>query len=183
MVTMSISARLVSWPEFAAALQAHRTQPAFLFRAEEAEEPWVRWMPLWTDSPTTAMSASDLYEELRHYLSGTARVKLDKLFGVFFWWNKADDRCTPTYFQDVSEVPDGEVFAITMKPATVKEHLKLWDEAAFDGLREPFHQVFPAGVERVKDFDEFKRYVQMWIGLLREAAKRDRGLVVSVFGT
>jgi len=180
---MSISARLVSWPEFVTALQAHRTQPGFLFRAEDANEAWVQYAPLWTDSPTTAMFASDVYEELRHHLSSAARAKLDELFGVFFWWNKADGRYTPTYFQDVSDVPDGEAFAITMKPATVKKHLELWDQAAFDQLRQPFKEEFPTGAERIKDFDEFKEYVEMWIGLLRKAAQPDRGLVVSVFGT
>jgi hypothetical protein len=183
MATMSISARLVSWPEFEAALQAHRTQPDFLFRAEDAQEPWVQYASLCTDSPTTAMFASDVYEELRHHLSSDARTKLDQLFGVFFWWNKADDRYTPTYFQDVSDVPDSEAFAITMKPATVKKHLELWDQAAFDWLRQPFDEEFPTGVERVQSFDEFKQYVEMWIGLLRKAAQQDRGLVVSVFGT
>src|SRR5260370_21204158 len=116
MATMSISARLVSWPEFVAAWQAHRTQADFLFRAEDANEPWVQYTSLWTDSPTTAMFASDVYEELRHHLSSTARAKLDELFVVFFWWNKADDRYTPTYFQDLSEVPDGDALATTPKP-------------------------------------------------------------------
>jgi hypothetical protein len=180
---MSISARLVSWPEFVAALQAHQDQPDFLSRALDAHEPWAEYASLYTDSPTTAMFASDVYEELRHHLSSAARAKLDELFGVFFWWNKADRRYTPTYYQDVSPVPDGEAFAITMKPATVKRHLELWDEAAFDQLRQAFKEEFPAGVERMRDFDEFKQYVEMWIGLLRRAAQRDRGLVVSVFGT
>jgi hypothetical protein len=81
---MSISAYLISWPEFVAALKAHRTQPDFLFRAVDAEEPWVQYVSLWTDSPTTAMFASDVYEELRHHLDSAARAKLDELFGVFF---------------------------------------------------------------------------------------------------
>jgi hypothetical protein len=58
-------------------------------------------------------------------------------------------------------VPDGEAFAITMKPATVKKHLALWDQAAFDQLRHPFKEEFPLGMERIETFDEFKRYVEM----------------------
>jgi hypothetical protein len=180
---MSISARIVSWPELVAAWNAHRDEPDFLFRAEDDNQPWVTWASLWDDSPTTAMCASDVYEKLRRHLSLTAQGELDGLFGAFFWWNKAAGRYTPAYVRELSKEADGEAFAVTMQPATVRKYLGLWDKAAFDELRLPFKAEFPRGAERIKDFDAFKRYVEMWVGLLRKAAERVRGLVVSIFGT
>jgi hypothetical protein len=180
---MSISAYLVSWPDLVREYNAHRDQVDFLFRAVDNDRDWVTWVPLWTDSPTTAMCMSDVYEELRHHLEPKARKKLDELFGAFFWWNREARRNCPAYVRELSKETDGEAFAVTMRPVTVRKYLALWDEAGFEQMRGPFAEEFPEGVERVEDFDEFKQYAAMWVGLLRKAAEQGRGLVVSVFGT
>jgi hypothetical protein len=180
---MSISARFVSWPELVAAFQAHPDEPDFLFRAQDNQEPWVTYASVYDDSPRTAYDASRAYEKLRRRLTPDDREKLDRLFGAFFWWNEAAHRNTPVYVQDLSEQADGEAFAVTMRPETVREYLALWDEAAFEQMRGPSRRSFPRSIERMKSFDAFKEYVGMWIGLLQGAVERDRGLVVSIFGT
>jgi hypothetical protein len=180
---MSISARLVSWPELVTAWKAHRDRRDFLFRAEDDNQPWVAYASVQDDSPRTALAASEVYERLRRHLGPAARRQFDELFGAFFWWNTAAGRNTPAYVQELSQEADGEVFAVAMKPDTVKKYLALWDEAAFEPLRRAFPTAFPRGTERIETFDSFKQYAEMWVGLLRRAAERDRGLVVSVFGT
>jgi hypothetical protein len=178
---MSISAHFVSWPELVERFNARPNRADFLFRSEDAEEPWVERIHLWTDSPTAAERASDVYDKLRAYLAPDVRAKFDRLLGVFFWWNRADPWRAPTVFQDLSDEADREAFAVTMKPESVARHLALWDPAAFEQLRGPFQVEFPRGVEHFEDFDEFVEYVRVWVGLLRDAGNRGRGLVVSVF--
>jgi hypothetical protein len=111
---MSISAYFVSWPELVVEWNAHQHKPDFLYRAVDAGQPWVTPAYLWTDSPTTAMLASDVYEDLRDSLSPHLRKKFDELFGAFFWWNKADNRYTPAYVRELSETADPKAFAVTM---------------------------------------------------------------------
>jgi hypothetical protein len=194
--TMPFYACLVSWPQLVARWKAHvaersahakdadwndaNRQADLLFDARDRGEPWVAGVDLWTDSHNTSMCMSRVYEKLRRYLPAAARKKHDRLFGAFFWLDEAG-RCAIAFVQELSDYADPEVFAAAMRPGTVRAHLALWDQAAFEQLRQPFRSEFPEGAERVEEFETFSRFVGMWVDLLREAAKQRRGLVVSWF--
>jgi hypothetical protein len=183
---MSISSFIVDWPKF---VSEWKTRPdyasvnGFYWDAMEEPKPWIAHHRLWTDSPTTQMHASEVYEELRPHLDKASRRAFDKLFGAFFWWNEAAGKFAIAFHNDLGKGANPEVFAITMKPATVEKHLALWDEGAFDRLRAPFKAEFPEGNERIENFGVFKKYVKMWVSLLQKAASKHRGVVVSVHGT
>jgi hypothetical protein len=123
---------------------------------------------------------SKVYEKLGRYLPAPVRKKLDKLFGAFFWLDEPG-RCAIAFVQELSESADPEVFAAAMRPTTVRKYLALWDEAGFEKMQQPFHAEFANGTERVENVATFYHFAKMWVDLLRQAARRRRGFVVSWF--
>lgn len=144
---MSITAYLVQWDEFVAAFQErYGKDSAFLYRAIEDDEPWLEECEAWTDSPATAWVASEAYGGIRRRLAESERRVADQLLGALFWRQDG----TPAWIRDLDFEADGEVFAITMKPATVREYARLAApetlaalRAGFDAFWQPFQAVVP----------------------------------------
>jgi hypothetical protein len=184
---MYITASLVSWPELVKQWHALHGKSAegdsFFFDArDDPNQTWVVDHDLWFDNPKMSSPMGDAYAKVRQHLEPTARMKLDRIFGLFFWLDhEVDGKYTYHSLQELSPEADPEIFAMAMRPSTVREYLSLWDPTAFEQLRQPFEAEYPKGVGDLSlDFAQFKKYAEMWVELLTAAAAEDRGLVLTV---
>jgi len=189
---MTICAYLVHWDEFVAQFKKRYAKDhTFLYRADEDQEPWLtRTSAFWTDSTTIAFVTSEAYDEVREQMKPADRKISDKLLGALFW-HIPSRGCTPAWVHDLRLKADREVFCITMKPKTVKDYLHLASAKTIRSLRHGFQEFWnEATVDqkdyyagRVDDADAFIRYASMWVNLLKEAARKKKGVVVSWHGT
>jgi hypothetical protein len=84
---------------------------------------------------------------------------------------------------ELDEGEDGDLFGIdtALKPETVKELASVARRLDLGRCRPHFEKHVTAG-GRFDSFDDWKRYADEWLGLLRRAAEGDKGLVIAVFG-
>jgi hypothetical protein len=171
----SVSATIVDWAELSknkAKLKGTDGGQWFLEAADESET-WMESANNWrSDSHPWTDAALD-YDDLRGDLDEKTRQSFDRFFGVFFVGE--DGGFTQTPVRDFeADALDRDVFYAIMSPSTVEQYAQLTFSLSFETLREAYEE--NCGLK----FDSFLEYMQQWIGLLRYAAERKKGVVVSV---
>lgn len=168
---------VVSWNEFARKWKEHR-DPEFFYEAMENGAPWLVEYPHrdWF-CQRAEVYASDIYDAVRGHLDPATRATLDPFCRAFFWSNNPDG----VYVQDLRAGEPREVFAITMKPATVNRYLKRISSVSLEGVREVCGQHCPPlDNPWMKDSQDFVEFIRLWVRLLYRASEKGWGVVVLI---
>jgi hypothetical protein len=141
--------------------------------AEDNSESWVERADNWRSDSHPWTDAALEYDDLRKDLDETTRQLFDRLFGTFFIGKHGGCERVVVSDLDAGEL-DQDVFYATMSPSTTQQYAALASALSFDSLRAAFEENCGSG------FDSFCDYMQQWIDLLRNAAERRKGVVVSI---
>jgi hypothetical protein len=185
-MSCSVYAYLVDWDELTkhwkSAGKTPRDKMHWFQQAAEDQESWLTqyWPKKWINSWNATVDAGLFYDDAREDLKPAVRTQIDKYWRPFIGTSSAHR----ANVRDLSkrDTEDG-LFEITMSPATVKDFCARAKIAWLDSL-EPLweeHGVLAEeGFTHIGNFKAFKRYLSQWQKLLQTAARKQKGLVVSI---
>jgi hypothetical protein len=161
---------LVDWDEF-----KEKVRHAEAYEVLEQLRP----EPLEDESARAPMSFLDAFDAFKRAWKSDERLYFKEVFDTLFWsWRGGGDRV-----MELEEGEDGDLFGIdiALKPETVKGLEAMARRLDLEHCRPHFEKHVTAG-GRFDSFDDWKGYADEWLGLLRRAAERDKGLVLAIFG-
>jgi hypothetical protein len=181
-----VYAYLVDWDELQERWKRGK-KPApgashWFYQAVEDKEPWVKQHSPrhWIDSWNAAVDAGFFYDNARVDLKPALRKQIDKYWRPFIATNEKYRR--PLRELTGRNTDDG-LFEITLSPATVQEFVARADFRWLDHLRplwDEHNECYEPDFTHIKDFGCFKRYMDQWNKVLTAAAKKKRGIVISI---
>jgi hypothetical protein len=178
-MSVEYGVEFVRWADFKKKWKEHQN-PDFFHEAEDVGAEWI--IPVgkggvWFSSWRATIDFSDHFKKVRKHLSSKQRTKFELFFERFCL---STDQHEWTPIRDLGEDIDETVFFSTISPKSVKKYLRLWDELDMEELRPAFEQCEIDERGYIRTFEDFRTYPRMWGDLLRDAASKDAGIVLTL---